>query len=986
MDKHERTKTMMKTFLHVGCGAAYKDGTTQEFSTGDWNELRLDIDANVKPDILSTMLDMSAVEASSVDAVYSSHNIEHLYWHEVPVALAEFTRVLKDDGFAVVTCPDLQSVCALIAEDKLTDTAYVSPAGPIAPLDILYGYRPSMARGNLYMAHRCGFTQKVLTETLQAAGFASVASMRRGYPSFDLYAVATKTAASESELRALAAAHFPPGSQLLEASPDNPDIRSFTMATVSSIVPLEVIVKRAVACHQAGQLQNAEEGYRSILQEHPNYPEINHNMGVLLVQMKQPVAGLPYLIKALEADPASGQYWIGYIDALYQAGHVAEAKEVLNMARQQGLQGEQIDQLAATIDGAAKPSASVQPQAEQAQKLAELFGAGRHGEAESLARSLTADYPGYGFGWKVLGAVTASSSDALLPLQQAAALMPDDFEVHYNLGLVQQELGLLDEAVSSYRRALQINPAYAQGHNNLGVTLQELGRLDQAEASYREAIAVDPNYVNAYYNLGIVLQALGRFAEAESIHRQTLSLSPDHAGAHCNLGTVQLASGQREAAIESFRRAIQIKPDFVVAHNNLIFCMDMADTASPAELQRERARWAEIHAEPLWQDRVYDNDCTPGRRLRIGYVSADFREHSASKVFGGMLTRYDRSRFEVYAYSNARVRDDRYTELFRKNVTVWRSIAGVSDQAAAQMIQDDRIDILVDLSGHTAGNRLLVFARKPAPLQVTALGYAAGTGMRAMDAFFTDSVMVPVDEQRYYREQIRYLPCALSLFSMDEFPEVGTLPALRNGSVTFGSFNRLGKVSVETYRCWAQILRTIPGSRLLLKTAELDDAAVRERIAAHFTAEGVAIERVSMLGRTSWQEHMRSYHDIDIALDPFPHGGGVTALEGLMMGVPMVTRCWPTLTGRISASVMTTLDLPDWIAQTEQQYVDIAVRKATDLQSLSALRATLRARMNASVLGDQAAFVGVVEQEYGRLWQQWCARNQVAGKNADAAN
>ena len=199
----------MKNFLHVGCGASRKDNTTRGFNTPEWNELRLDIDENVNPDIVGTMLDMSAVKDGSVDAVFSSHNIEHLYPHEVPVALAEFMRVLKDDGFVIITCPDLQSVCALIAEDKLTEAAYISPAGPIAPLDILYGHRPPMALGNLYMAHRCGFTEKVLTATLQVSEFATVASMRRGHPYYDLYAVATKAAMNESDLRDLAAAHFP---------------------------------------------------------------------------------------------------------------------------------------------------------------------------------------------------------------------------------------------------------------------------------------------------------------------------------------------------------------------------------------------------------------------------------------------------------------------------------------------------------------------------------------------------------------------------------------------------------------------------------------------------------------------------------------------------------------------------------------------------------------------------------------------------------
>lgn len=199
---------MTKTFLHVGCGPARKDNTTVGFNTPDWNELRLDIDESVNPDIVGTMLNMPAVKDASVDAVFSSHNIEHLYPHEVPLALAEFRRVLKDDGFVIIACPDLQSVCALIAEDKLTEQAYVSPAGPIAPIDILYGFRPAMVQGNLYMAHRCGFTEKVLMATLQVAEFASVATMRRA-SCFDLHALATKAVMNDSDLRALAAAHFP---------------------------------------------------------------------------------------------------------------------------------------------------------------------------------------------------------------------------------------------------------------------------------------------------------------------------------------------------------------------------------------------------------------------------------------------------------------------------------------------------------------------------------------------------------------------------------------------------------------------------------------------------------------------------------------------------------------------------------------------------------------------------------------------------------
>jgi predicted O-linked N-acetylglucosamine transferase (SPINDLY family) len=281
----------------------------------------------------------------------------------------------------------------------------------------------------------------------------------------------------------------------------------------------------------------------------------------------------------------------------------------------------------------------------------------------------------------------------------------------------------------------------------------------------------------------------------------------------------------------------------------------------------------------------------------------------------------------------------------------------------------------VDLSGHSAGNRLLVFARKPAPVQITAWGYAAGTGMRAMDVFFTDKVIVPPAERAFYREEVRYLPCALGSFFMDPFPEINELPALNCGHITFGSFNRLAKISEQTYSTWAQVLLQITGSRLILKTPELNERSNRERIVSYFKNAGLPVDRIVMMGGSTWFEHMTAYRSVDIALDPFPHGGGMTAMEGCMMGVPVITLNWPMLTGRLSASLMTTLGLTDWIAQTQQEYVEMAVQKAADLQSLSALRGKLRRIFLASIVGDQKAYVSRVEQEYRQLWREWCASN-----------
>ncbi len=849
---------------------------------------------------------------------------------------------------------------------------------------------------------------------------------------------------------------------------------------------IEQSLHQAIAHHQAGRLQEAGDIYRAILQSHPNHPEANHNMGVLAVQMKLPTAGLPYFIAALNADPARRQYWLNYIDALLQVGQLEDARQVLTLARQHGLEGDEVEAMAARLERVkvvtesneesqqtskeslpvsqnskktpkTKPSKPGNPVAhrgknptpQESNKLMALFNEGRYTEAATLAQAMTLRFPLHGFGWKVMGAVfkqMGRSADALAHMQKAAALSPDDADAHSSLGNILSDLGRLDEAETSYRRALEINTNFAEAHSNLGATLQELGRLDEAEASlrrsldikpdladthyilgntlktmgrlsdaeasYRRALQINPDHANTYNNLGLTLHDLNRLDEAEASYRQALQINPNYAEVHNNLGNtlkdmdrmeeaatsyqraLQIKPnyaqvynnlggalqkcGQLDEAVAAFRRALEIKPNYAVAHSNLIFTLDMMTGADTASVHKERKRWDAVHAAHLHQQRTYSNIPDPERRLRIGYVSADFRDHSALKVFGGMLTRYDRSQFDVFAYSNFKGKNDKLTDLLMQNVTAWRSIVGLSDEAAAEMIREDRIDILVDLSGHSAGNRLLVFARKPAPVQITAWGYATGTGMRAMDVFFTDPVMVPQQEKQYFTEEVRYLPSVVGSFFNEPFPDVNELPALSDGIITFGSFNRLTKISAEAYRVWAEVLLAAPRSRLILKTGELDDAAARERAVEHFTKAGVAADRIIMQGKSSWYEHMQAYNQIDIALDPFPHGGGVTALEGLMMGVPVITLRWPTVVGRLSASIMTTLGLTDWIAETQEQYVELAIQKASDLQSLAELRQQLRGIFTSSIIGDQVAYARAVEQEYRKLWREWCARQAYA--------
>ena len=562
--------------------------------------------------------------------------------------------------------------------------------------------------------------------------------------------------------------------------------------------------------------------------------------------------------------------------------------------------------------------------------------------------------------------------------RQAIALNPRYAEAYTNLGLVFQMQGNLDEAVALYHKAVVFKPDLLPAHLNLGNSLIELGQIDEAEDILHRVIAVAPEHHGALQSLGLIAAQRGDFSLAETMLRRALELQPNYVEAHTNLGNFLRHLNRLDEAEASYRRALQINPNYVVAHNNLIFTLDMKVDVDTASLQEERKQWNTVHAAHLHQQRAHFNIPDPERRLRIGYVSADFREHSAAYVFGTMLVNFDPDRFDVFAYSNS-TKEDALTQHFKQSVTCWRKIVGLSDDTVADLIRKDEIDILVDLSGHSADNRLLVFARKPAPIQITAWGYATGTGLSAMDVFFADPIVVPPEEKHLYTEQVRYLPNVVGSFFLHPCPPVNTLPALSTKWITFGSFNRLVKNSEAAYRVWAQILLAIPYTRMIIKTPELGDASMRERVAGHFTRAGIAPERIILQGNTPHDEHLAAFNQIDIALDPFPHGGGVTALEGLMMGVPMITLRWPTLVGRLSASIMTTLGLTDWIAETQEDYVELAIQKVKDLQSLAALRQQLPGIFTLSIIGDQVTYTRAVEKEYRQLWKDWVSSCSLKG-------
>lgn len=719
------------------------------------------------------------------------------------------------------------------------------------------------------------------------------------------------------------------------------------------IATLELLTE-ALAHHQAGRLAEAEAGYRRVLAEEPDNMDALHFLGALAHQAGRHAVALVLIGRAIDVNPGIADFHASLGTALKALGRLPEAAESYARALQ--------------IDADHPDALNNLGTVRTAQ--------GRHADAEGCFRRALARNPDFpealnNLGNALMGLGTLGAAEE--SFRRALDLRPDYLDAHLNLGNVLTARGRVDEGILSYRRALALGPDLPEAHASLANALVAAGRLDEAEAHARRAVAAEPGRAAHYLTLSNVLRAQSRVVEALVACRQALTLDPDSADGHATLGNALTGHGKPEEAVESYRRALALRPDLAKARSNLIFVLDFDPRVGSAEAFAERRRFNEAHARRLARAVLpHTNDPTPDRRLRIGYVSPDFREHSAAAVFGPVLHTHDREHFDVVCYSDVVVPDDR-TARFQAAATEWRSMVGVSDADLAATIRADRIDILVDLAGHSSGNRLLVFARKPAPIQVTAWGHALGTGLDAMDYFFADRVTVPPEARAYFSEEVIELPAFVPYSPLDPAPAVTALPALDGGPITFGSFNRPNKVTPTTLALWAEILRDLPEARLLMKFAGLDVEQAQQEFRQAFAARGVSGDRVLFLGRTSQWDHLAAYGQVDLALDPFPHGGGVTALDGLWMGVPVVTLCGGRIPARMGASILTTLGLSEFIARTPDEYVARALRHARDREGLARLRATLRGRVRASILCAHPAYCRAVEAAYRAMWKRWCA-------------
>ncbi len=456
-------------------------------------------------------------------------------------------------------------------------------------------------------------------------------------------------------------------------------------------------------------------------------------------------------------------------------------------------------------------------------------------------------------------------------------------------------------------------------------------------------------------------------------YQHALQLKPDFAEVHFNLGNVFNYQGKLDEAVACYRRALQLKPDFAAAHSNFLLTSHYRDGVTLSELAVVHAEFDRLHAAPLRTSRPpRENDRDPHRRLNLGFVSADFGRHPVGYFLIRALEHLDRGQFETVCYCDRMIKDD-LTQRFQAVATTWRSVSGLSDQRLTDQIVEDRIDILFDMAGHTAGNRLLVFARKPAPIQVTWAGYVGTTGLGAMDYVLADRYEIPRGAEAHFCEKILRMPDGYVSYDPPSYaPSVAPLPALKQGYVTFGSFNRRAKVTPQTVEVWAKVLDLVPQSRLVLKYKAMSDLSIARGLAEEFARHKVDPGRLECLGWSAHPALLSEYNRIDLALDPLPFNGGLTTCEALWMGVPVVTCPGETFASRHSLSHLSSVGLTETIATTLEEYVELAVSLAGDLPRLASLRAGLRERMAASSLCDGKRFAANLMSVLRDAWQEWC--------------
>jgi predicted O-linked N-acetylglucosamine transferase (SPINDLY family) len=687
----------------------------------------------------------------------------------------------------------------------------------------------------------------------------------------------------------------------------------------SAAATLEEACANAMNLQIAGHPDLAERLYRSILAAQPGHAAANHGLGLVLIRMQRPADGLPHLLAAIEAKPQIPDYWLGYLEGLRLNGDLAAAAAALALGRQHGLSGQSVEEFAQRLQAETERQHKLQRESSAAEPreatLRRLVAGAEFSAALPVARSLTERFPERGLGWKVLGAL---------------------------LGEKEQT----QEAVAAMKTAIRLLPNDAEALTNLAVvTSNQLQQRAEAEALLRKAIDLDQGFQPAYIELGDVLVIQGRYGDAEHSYRQAIDMPPDRSHLNNNF-------------LERYSSWV-----FVMSHNPRV------DPDTLFEAHRQAGACIESRAIPA---KRHANPPDPARTLKVGFVSADLCDHSVANFIEPLLSHLSgRTDLELHAYYNNKIQDQVTLRLHR-HLPRWHPVHGLSDADVAKQIQTDAIDLIVDLSGHTAMNRLGALAYKPAPVQVSWIGYPGTTGLRAMDYYLADRHFLPPGRfDGQFLEKLVYLPAAAGFEPHPGAPAVGPLPALKENFITFGSFNRLGKINDATTRLWAELLRAVPNSILLIagsaRGGRLDE------ILDLLAAEGVARERLAVYPRTTMNQYLAMHNEVDICLDTLPYSGATTTNHALWMGVPTLTLAGPTPASRQSAANLAHLGLEGFTAVDCADFVAKGVYWSRQVEELAGIRAGMRERWRRSRSRSAEAVAHSVHRALREMWRRWCA-------------
>lgn len=693
--------------------------------------------------------------------------------------------------------------------------------------------------------------------------------------------------------------------------------------------------------------------FREAVRLRPDFAEALNNIALILIPRHEIDEAQTLLERALRAKP-------GYADALVNLSWVYLEKGDWDLCLANALQALQM-----------KPdSVSALNNAGNA-----LLGLNRLDEAVAcLERAVQLRPDRADFLNNLAFAFTRQGrwSQATETAAAAVRLQPDLAEAFNNLGLAHINLRRPDEGRTALEEAVRLKPSFPEALCNLGWCLLELGDYEGAVQRLQESLRIKPDAPDTLNNLGLAYNQIKKPEEARDCYERAVQLRPDFAEALGGLGDVFGALGRHEEAVASYRRSLALKPTQTATYSNFLFTLHYLPSLTPGDLFREHLGWARANAVPPASPPSFPNRPDPERRLRIGYVSADFARHVMGWYIEPVLENHDRERFETYCYSNVKKADD-VTQSIQQRTDHWRDVFRIPDEEVEEIVRRDRIDILVDLSNHTGGNRLTLFARRPAPVQATHLGLQFTTGNPFIDYRITDAGCDPPGlTESYNTEQLLRLPDVSLCYRTNLSADVNDLPAASTGRITFGFFNNFSKITPQAVSTWATIFKRLPGSRLML-VAGISPKQNQQLLDA-FAHHGIDSSRLTLVGRQSRQDYYRLYNRVDLTLDSFPYTGCFTTCDSLWMGVPLVTLAGRSSMARQGASLLAHLGLPDLITQSLDEYVETVVRLAQDLSRLAELRASLRERMERSTLMNYSRFTRQLEELYRGMWRQWCAR------------